>query len=361
MLLGRRRNLEARVEELRALVVQYREIAEKLSRENKELKADLEDARRRLKSLLQIFFPELYREKSPASLGEMIAVLADGLDSWRRARLEASYAPEASTTPPPEETGVRVDPRRIRARLQRLDEAEREVLELALRGYCTVKAVSEALGVRRERAEGLLAALRRRGFLDVLRVKTPRDAKGFKIYFPSPHGEVACEVMVGKPWSLLHAEELKERGVYVDNERLIKEVELRLKHAGYERVVTELEDPSECTFRYSGGSHRADLSVYAVDKEGREVKVYLECESMSNPLYQVEKMLDAHFEAFGKIYVVVSSGLAKRMMLQRVCYWAWRKRNRPEGFVFEARVEAVDRLTKLGYMPRYLVVRPPAR
>lgn len=57
-------------------------------------------------------------------------------------------------------------------------------------------------------------------------------------------------------------------------------------------MITEFQDPGKCTFRWSGGSHRADLVVWTIDKKGREVKVLLECEPMSNPLYQVEKMLD---------------------------------------------------------------------
>ncbi len=363
-MIWRRRNLEARVEELEALLVQYRELLERLQEENKALRETLDDAERRLKSLLKVFFPQLYAERRPEGVLDAIAALADGLDEWRSrllaAEARAIVSPEASgdTTAEP---GTSVDPRRVRVRLERLSDREREALELVLRGYCTVRAVSEALEVGRREAEHLLNSLQRQGVLDVLKVKTPRQAKGFDVFFPSPHGEVACEVLLGKPWSLLHAEVLKEKGLYLDNEKLIRETEIRLKHAGYERVVTEFEDPSECTFRYSGGSHRSDLVVYALDSSGREVKVHIECESMSNPLYQVSKMLDAYLEAFGKIYLVVSSGLAKRMMVQRACYWAWRRRDRPEGFVFELRLEAVDRLTRIGYMPRYLVVRPPTR
>ncbi len=361
-MIWRRKDLEARLEELEALVVQQRELLEKLREENRELKEVLADAERRLHSLAKIFFPTLYAGRRPENLGDLVSLLADGLDEWRTRLAEAPRAEggvaEASATKV--EASVKVDPQRIRARLNRLDEEERRVLGAVLKGYCTVRAVSKELGLGLVKAGKLLAGLQRSGFLDVLRVKTPRDSRGFDVYFPSPHGEAAAEVLFGKPWGLLHSEELKEKKLYMDNEQLIKEAEIRLKHAGYEKVITEFQDPGECTFRFSGGSHRADLAVYAIDTSGREVKVLVECESMSNPLYQVEKMLDAYREAFGKIYVVVSSGLAKMMMVQRVCYWAWRRRE-PEGFAFEARVEAIDRLTRLGYMPRYVVVRPPAR
>ena len=363
MIWGKCRDLEARLEELEALLVQQRELLEKLREENRELSEALADAERRLKSLAKIFFPALYAERKPGNLGELVSLLADGLDEWRARLVEAPRAEnvvEASATGREAGVGgVRVDPRRIRARLERLGDEERRVLGLVLRGYCTARSLARELGDA-QRAERLLEDLHRRGFLDFLRVKTPGDARGFRVYFPSPHGEVAAEVLLGKPWSLLHSEELKEKKLYMDNERLIMEAEVRLKHAGYEKVVTEFQDPGECTFRWSGGSHRADLAVWTVDKEGREVKVLLECESMSNPLYQVEKMLDAYLEQFGKIYVVVSSGLAKRMMLQRIAYWAWKRRS-AEGFVFEARIEAIDRLARLGNMSKYIVVRPPLR
>jgi len=360
---SRRRDLEARLAELEALVVQQRELLEKLREENRELRETLADAERRLNSLAKIFFPQLYAERKPSGLGDLVSLLADGLDEWRARLEEADQARDRVVSEASDTSGVervRVDPQRIRARLGRLNEDEKLVLGAVLRGYCTVRAVSKELGFGLEKAGKLLGGLQRSGFLDVLRVRTPRDSRGFDVYFPSPHGEVAAEVLFGKPWSLLHAEVLKEKGLYLDNEKLIREAEIRLKHAGYERVVTEFEDPSECTFRYSGGSHRADLAVYAIDTSGREVKVLLECESMSNPLYQVEKMLDAHREAFGRIFVVVSSGLAQRMMLQRVAYWAWKRRS-AEGFVFEARIESIDRLARLSTMSKYIVVRPPAK
>ena len=91
-----------------------------------------------------------------------------------------------------------------------------------------------------------------------------------------------------------------------------------------------------------------------------DIKVFIECESMSNPISQVTKMLDAYYEQFKRIHIIVSSGLARRMMVQRICYWAWRRRE-PDGFIFEARVEAVDRLTRISSMPKYLVVRPPIK
>jgi len=348
----------SREEEYRALLIQYEEILSKLRRENKELKKRLEDAERRVQSALKLFFPELYAKKKPSDLDQALRLLVDGLDSMRRElqRLRESriVSPEATGETLQEE---RPDAQRIKARLRKLSEKEVEALKLALMGFCTVNSLSREMKIEWREADALLSRLHDKGFLDVLRVKPSREPRGFPVFFPSPHGEAAAEVLFEKPWSLVHAEVLKEKGAYLDNLRLIKEAEVRLRHSGY-RVVTELEDPSECTFRYSEGNHRADLVVYAFDKTGREVRVFLECESMSNPISQVEKMLRAHMEAFGKIYVVVSSGLAKRMMLQRACLWAWREKRE---LVFEVRVEEVGCLTRLSSMPKYIIVRPPPR
>ncbi|RLE79089.1 MAG: hypothetical protein DRJ52_09120, partial [Thermoprotei archaeon] len=257
-----------------------------------------------MQSALKVFFPELYARKKPSDLDQALRLLVDGLDSMRRElqrlREERKVSPEATGETLREE---RPDAQRIKARLRKLSEKEVEALKLALMGFCTVNSLLREMKIEWREADALLSRLHDKGFLDVLRVKPSREPRGFPVFFPSPYGEVASEVLFGKPWGLIHAEVLKERGAYMDNLKLIREAEVRLKHAGY-RVVTELEDPSECTFKWSGGSHRADLAVYAFDKAGREVKVFLECESMSNPLSQVEKMLDAHYEQFKKIFVV---------------------------------------------------------
>ena len=337
-----------RLEELEALILQYRELLGKLRDENEYLRNMVDDVERRLESVLKIFFPELYHLRRPRSLGEMITVLVDGLDLWRR-RVVTSEAPRKSDIREVKEHSI-VDADRIRARIKRLSGDELEVLRHVLMGYCTVNAVHEELNISRRKADLILNNLVRQGLLDVLKVKTPRNKKGYDVFFPSPHGEVASEVLLNKPWSLLHAEVLKQNNLYIDNEKLIREAEVRLKHAGY-RVVTELDDPSECTFKYSGGSHRADLVV--ID----DIKVFIECESMSNPINQAGKMLDAYYEQFKRIHIIVSSGLARRMMVQRICYWAWRRRE-PEGFIFEARVEAIDRITRISNMPKYIVIRP---
>jgi len=341
-----------RLEELEALIVQYRELLGKLRNENEYLRNMVDDAEHRLESVLKIFFPELYHLRKPKGLGEMITVLVDGLDDIRR-RQSVVKAP-ARPVEPTEEAGEAVDAARIRARVRKLSRDCVEVLKHVLMGFCTINSISEELKMGRSKAEKMLNGLVRRGFLDVLKVKTPRNKRGYDIFFPSPHGEVASEVLLNKPWSLIHVEVLKEKGLYVDNEKLIREAEIRLKHSGH-KVVTELDDPSECTFRYTGGSHRADLAVY-IDS----IKVFIECESMSNPLGQVSRMLDAYYEQFKKIYVVVGSGLAKRMMVQRISYWAWRRRE-PNGFVFEARVEAINRLTRISNMPKYIVIRPSVK
>ena len=81
---------------------------------------------------------------------------------------------------------------------------------------------------------------------------------------------------------------------------------------------------------------------------------------MSNPISQVRKMLDAYYEVFKRIYLVVSSELAKKMIIQRVCCWAWKRREK-EGLVFEVRVEAVDRLARLSGMSKFIIIRPPSK
>lgn len=305
MIWGKRRDLEARLEELEALLVQQRELLEKLREENRELREALADAERRLESLAKVFFPNLYAERKPGNLGELVSLLADGLDEWRTRLSETTQTHDrvvSEGSAPDKEAGVggvRVDPRRIRARLERLGDEERCVLGLVLRGYCTARSLAKELGDA-QRAERLLEDLHRRGFLDFLRVKTPGAARGFRVYFPLSHGEVAAEVLLGKPWSLLHSEKLKEKKLYMDNKRLIMKAEVRLKHAGYEKVVTEFQDPGECTFRWSEGSHRADLAVYAIDTSGREVKVLVECESMSNPSIRWRRCLTPTWSSSAK-------------------------------------------------------------
>ena len=350
---------DAKRKELEALLNQQAAILEKIREENEKLHKKLENAEKRLESAVKLFFPKLYSEKKPSSLEDFITVLVEGLDELRNREYR-----EASTVAVPSLKSIEnsqpiVDSEAIRVRLGRLEPVEREILKLVLKGFCTVKSVSEELKVGRNKAEKLLEKLWRIGFLDVLKVKSGSRHRTFRVYFPSPHGEVASEVLLGKPWSMLHSEVLKEKGLYMSNEKLIREAETRLRHAGY-RVVTEIEEPSECSFKYSGGSHRADLAVYAIDNRGLEVKVLVECESLSNPIGQVRKMLDAYYEVFKKIYLVVSSGLAKKMMIQRVCYWSWRRRE-IEGLVFEVRVEAVDRLARLSGMSKFIIIRPPSK
>ncbi|OYT38108.1 hypothetical protein B6U96_05125 [Archaeoglobales archaeon ex4484_92] len=81
---------------------------------------------------------------------------------------------------------------------------------------------------------------------------------------------------------------------------------------------------------------------------------------MNNPISQVRKMLDAHYEVFRMIYVVVYSELAKKMMIQRICCRAWKRREK-EGLAFEVRVEAVDRLARLSGMSKFIIIRPPSK
>ena len=347
---------DARLRELEALVIQQGELLEKLREENEKLRRKLADAERRLESTLKLFFPKLYHEKKPSSLEEMITVLVDGLDELRnKVSLEATretIVQQAAKLQ--EEAKPFVDVNKIRIRLEKLEDEEKQALKLVLMGYCTVKSLRKELGIGKSKAERILDKLHRQGFLDVLRVTTRIQPKGYKVYFPSPHGEAASEVLLGMPWSMLHIQVLHEKSLYMDNEKLIKESEMRLKHAGY-KVITEFENPSECVIKYSMGTHRADLVIY-----GEKAKIFMECESMSNPLAQVCKMLDAHYEYYKKIYIVVSSSLAKRMMIQRICYWAWKKRQ-PEGLVIEAKIEAVDRLTRLSAMSTYIINRPPSK
>ena len=350
---------DSKRKELEALLIQQSAILEKIREENEKLRKKLENAEKRLESAVKLFFPKLYSEKKPSSLEDFITVLVEGLDELRNREYREGSTLAAPSLKSIEDSQPMVDSEAIKVRLGRLEPVEREILKLVLEGFCTVKSVSEELRVGRNRAEKLLEKLRRIGFLDVLKIKSRSRHRTFRVYFPSPHGEVASEVLLGKPWSMLHSEVLKEKGLYMGNGELIKEAETRLRHAGY-RVITELEEPSECYFKYSNGSHRADLAVYAVNSSGREVKVLIECESMSNPISQVMKMLDAYYEIFNKIYLVVSSGIAKRMMIQRVCYWAWRRREK-EGLVFEVRVEAVDRLARLSSMSKFTVVRPSSK
>ena len=338
----------SREKELESLLVQYKELLGKVVKENRVLKKTVEDAEHRLESLLKIFFPNLYSERKPANILEMISVLADGLNEMRSTTIK-DYA-EAST--PSGEPVEEIDKTKIKRRVQKLSKLEKKVLGWVLKGFYTVNSLSQRFNMSRREVEKVLDRLHGKGFLDVLRVKSSSTV--FPVFFPSPHGEVACEVLFSKPWSLLHYETLRELGQYLDNRELVKMAGLRLRHAGY-KVVTEYENPSECTFKWSKGSHRADLVAYAYDKSGREVTVYLECDSMSNPLTQVSKMLDAHYEQHKKIYVIVSSTLAKRMMLQRITYWAWRKR---EETILEARIESIDKLSRLSSMTKYIIVRP---
>ena len=80
---------------------------------------------------------------------------------------------------------------------------------------------------------------------------------------------------------------------------------------------------------------------------------------MNNPISQVRKMLDAHYEVFRKIYLVVYSELAMKIMIQRVCCWAWKRLKK--GLVFEVRVEAVCRLARLSGMSKFIIIRPPSK
>ncbi|MCD6563835.1 MAG: helix-turn-helix domain-containing protein [Thermoproteales archaeon] len=337
------------------LLVQYIELLDKLRNENTFLKRKIDDAERRLDSILKIFFPNLYSEKKPKSLDEMIELLVDGLDEMRNRDTINIIGQEASEHL--QEPYEEIDHKKIMYRLARLSGKEKKILGLVLEGYCSVNSVSDETGLDRRTVGRILRELHEKGFIDVLNVRTPSSSKVVSIYFPSPHGEVVCEILYNMPWSLLHANILKDKGMYVDNKSLIETALNRLRHAGY-KVISEREDPQQTTFRYDSSIHRADLVVYAFDKDGNEVKIYVECESMSNPIKQFSKMLDAYYHLNRKIYVIVSSSLAKRMMLQRIAYWAWHKRDEPEGFVFEVRIESIDRVTRLGYMPRYIIVRP---
>ena len=345
----------AREEEYRVLLIQYRELLEKLQRENSELREALEDARRRIEAMLKLFFPDLYAKRRDRSLDEAIRLLADGLDSWRRELQERERA--LTRLKALKETCIEVpDLEKVRDKLRQLNEAEIEALKLALMGYCTTRSLSEEMGIAWKEAESILEDLCGRGFLEVLRVKTGRSSRGIPVFFPSPYGEAASKVLLSKPWNLVHAEVLKDKGMYVGNSELIRRAEVRLRQSGY-KVVTEFDDPSECSFQYSKGVHRADLAVYVNSQKRQVMKILVECESMSNPVSQVSKMLDAYYEKFRRIFIVVGSRLARRMMVQRACYWAWRKGE----LVMELRVESIDRLNRLESMPKYVLTRLTSR
>lgn len=341
----RSRKEDRGVYELEALLKQHRALLDNLLEENERLKMELMQAEYGLKQILRRFYPELYPKASNATLRELVDTLKEALEASRaRTRREISGSLEE---------GVHIMSRRQHStepsNIDNLREEEVEALKLVLRGYCTVKSLSEKMRLKYTEASKLLLDLSSKSLIRLTVVRTSSSRRGIKIYFPSELGLKACEHLLGVPWSMLHSEELKSIKMYADNSALAREAAKRLAAAGY-KVVTEYEDPEMCSFRWSGGSHRADLAVEVPGRSGEKI-VLVECESMSNPLRQVVKMLDAYEEAFGKIFVVVSSLPAKRMMLQRIAYWSWRR-----GFkgVFEARVEEAGKVYRLGYFPKYL-------
>ena len=177
-----------------------------------------------------------------------------------------------------------------------------------------------------------LSSLVDAGWLDVLKVKYLRGKRIFDIYFPSPHGLIACEKLLGASWTFAQADYLKKINEFLSDEELIENAKERLKHS-HDKVVSVGDDSTSCLIRYSEGSHRADLWV-----DGK----FVECESLSNDLDQTIRMARALHEVQGEVVVVVCSVHALRMMLQRLCLSSWRL-----GYSLKIRIACLDELSHL--------------
>ncbi len=70
-----------------ALILQYRELLEKLRNNNNTLRKNLLDAEHRLDSILKIFFPKIYYDNRPDSLKEMLNILIDCLEKYQKRKI----------------------------------------------------------------------------------------------------------------------------------------------------------------------------------------------------------------------------------------------------------------------------------
>ena len=332
----RRGEDEARIEELEALLRQSKELLEKTLEENKRLKDELDKTAMLLRGALRVFYPSKLQGLENAAPSVLAATLLRAMEEERLsqpiAQAKASQLSAKSTEEEPQFT-----------------EREREVFEKVYKGYCTPRSVGVKDGWRE------LEVLEARGYLASAKVKTGEN-KVYLVYFPTVKGLEAGRKLFGVDWAKAQVNELSRNGYYMSNEELKRAALGRFADAGYE-VTSEDDAPSECTFTWKGGSHRADLVLWTIDTEGNRVKVYIECESMGNPLDQVHRMLSAYRDVFGTAYIVVSGRTAKRMMVQRAAWWAAKTGTE----AFRIRIESVNRLRYIRDMQRFTIVLPKKR
>ena len=332
----------SRLIELEAYIKQLESFIDKFRSERDELTEKLRVIEWRLKGLIRVYFPS--RFKSSLTVDECLTILSEELEHiselLSKVRSESKAEIIAGNNSLVEERS------RVYSRLDRLDDSLRNILYHVLLGYCTVNSLAKYLNLRSKSVKEKLSSLVDLGWLDVLKVKYLRSKQLFDVYFPSPHGLIACEKLLGASWTFAQADYLKKIGEFLSDEDLIENARERLKHS-HDSVVSVRDDSTKCLVRFSEGSHRADLRV-----DGK----FVECESLSNDLDDTIRMVRALSEVQGEIIVVVSSVHAMRMMLQRLCLASWRL-----GYSLRVRISHINELSHLEAMRKFMVLRPPKR
>jgi len=337
-----KRNDGQKIVELESYIRQLEEFIDKFRAERNELAKKLKVIERRLKGLIQVYFPS--RFKSDLTADECLAILSEELEYI--SELLSKMRNESKARMSTSVDGLIEERSKVYFRLDRLDNYLKNILSHVLLGYCTVNSLAKCLNLHSRDVKSYLSSLVDLGWLDVLKVKYLRRKQLFDIYFPSPHGLIACEKLLNASWTFVQADYLKKIGEYLSNEDLIENAKERLKHS-HDHVVSVKDDSTKCLIRFSGGSHKADLWV-----DGK----FVECESLSNDLDNTIRMVRALHEVQGEIIVIVSSVHAMRMMLQRLCLASWRL-----GFSLRVRISHINELSHLEAMRKFMIIRPPKR
>ena len=320
-----RERLELYARELERL---YESAVEEKSR----LERLLKEAREKALRLVEEYAPLSY--KSNMGLLEALKVIERRLEELERENAQLSAELERlreeiniAQRAPEEREGLEDEPVRVGLGLESvlrvgreqalrrwegLSEFEREVFFRILVGNCR----EEFLGRRELKAK---SALVEKGLVRVVKVRRLSGRMAvFEVFFPSPLGVKVCELVevskeVGgvNPWTFLQHTFVRKKGFTMSHGELVDAVVEKFRHSNYEFTLDERELLVPST------DHRADVLVF------RPVEVYVECETLANSLEQTFKMLDAYLKAGREYCIVVASPEAERMMMQRLCFYAW--------------------------------------
>ena len=311
-------------EQARLYAKQLEELYQSLLEENKLLKKELEEVRRKVLEIVERYAPLKYSSK--LTVLEALNVIEYKLkrlvtetnrleEKLRELESDEAQKPKLPVAQEAPRIGLGLENLRKISREQalrkweRLTRLEKEVFYKILVEYFTENHFPRQKDFIKAKSR-----LIEKGFIRVLEVrKISGKISFYEVYFPSPLGVKVCECIdFGEgvsPWTFLQYSYAKKRGYTLDHSQLVEKTVEKLRHANYELSLDELS----LVVR----GHKADILVV------KPRETYIECETLSNTLEQLFRMLDAYTESQKEYCIVVASQQAKYMYLQRICFYAW--------------------------------------